>query len=67
MNMESCTYFAELAGNLETSEEFDVQDVDPLVPFSGYSVMVDGKRCEIYNLGAATHKTTKITTTEVEE
>lgn len=66
MNMESCTYFAELAGNLETSEEFDVQDVDPLVARSGYSI-VDSKRCEIYNLGAATHKTTKITTTEVEE
>lgn len=66
MNMESCTYFAELAGNLETSEEFDVQDVDLFVDRSGYSI-VDRKRCEIYTLGAAIHKTTKITTEEVEE
>lgn len=64
--MVSCTYFAELGGTLETSEEFDVQDVDIMVPRSGYS-SVNDKRCEIYTLGAAIHKITTTTTEEIEE
>lgn len=56
MRMQSCTYFAELGGRLERSEEYPVGPSDP---FSGPTYCyVDGKQCEIGEFGAAIRKTT---------